>query len=112
MRCGFRLTMNAAELNTLVAIVGCPAAAGLSAAAEKAGWYTVPFIVGGVAIGLGSGAVVHKLAYRLLAAGLHDKRAWLGWSLLFAYTLLPLALCMCAILSTGLLTIWLVRHIL
>jgi hypothetical protein len=32
--------MNAAELNTVVAVLGCPAAAGLSAAAEKAGWHT------------------------------------------------------------------------
>jgi hypothetical protein len=104
--------MNAAELNTVVAVLGCPAAAGLSAAAEKAGWYAVLFIAGGVAVGIGSGAVVHKLAYRLLAAGSHEKRAWVGWSLIFAYTLLPLALSMCAILSTGLLTVWLVRHFL
>ena len=56
--------MNAAELNTVVAVLSCPAAAGLSAAAEKAGWSTVLFIAGGLAVGVGSGLAVHKLADR------------------------------------------------
>jgi len=104
--------VNAAELSTVVAVLGCPAAAGLSAASEKAGWFTVLFVAGGLAVGVGSGAAVHKLAYWLLALGAHEKRAWVGWTLIFAYTLFPLALSLCAMVGSGLATVWLVRHFL
>ena len=100
--------MNAAELNTLVTIVGCPAVAGMVAASEKAGWFTVLFVVAGLAIGVGAGFCVHKIAYRFLR--IHDKRTWVQCASLFAYLLVPMAILMCAIVGTGALTVWVVRH--
>ena len=102
--------MNAAELNTIIAILGCPAASGLAAAGEKAGWSTAVFVASGLAVGVGSGKVIHKLSYWLLALGANEKRAWAGWMLMLAYTLIPLALAFCAIFGSGLLTVWLLRH--
>ena len=54
--------------------------------------------------------MIHKLSYWLLALGANEKRAWAGWMLMLAYTLIPLALAFCAIFGSGLLTVWLLRH--
>ena len=57
------------------------------------------------------GMWVRKLAYSLLAACGRQSRSLFGWVLLFVYGLIPMAAAACAMLGTGGLTVWLVRHI-
>src|ERR1700756_934987 len=102
--------MNAAELATALTVFGCGGTAGLVAASEKAGWFSALFVIAGLAAGFGFGFVVHKLAYRLLAACGRQSGAFAGWTLLFAYTLLPLLLACGAMAITGWLTFLFVRH--
>jgi hypothetical protein len=102
--------LNAADLATLVTVVGCSVVAGLVAGAEKAGWFTIIFVFGGFAVGFAFGAGVHKLAYWLLRASGRQARAFSGWAMLFAYTFVPLIVAFGAMAVTGCLTFWLVRH--
>lgn len=105
--------MNAAELSTAITVLGCPAAAVLAAASEKAGWFTVLFVAVGLAIGVAAGYGVRLLAGLLLAAaGGSHSRAWVGWTLLFAYTIVPMALAVGGILIICGITVWMVRHLL
>ena len=109
---GAHYAMNAAELATALTILGCGGTAGLVAASEKAGWFTVPLVVAGLAVGFGFAYVVHKLAYRLLHAGGRQSGAVTGWAMLFAYTLVPMLVTFGAMAVTGWLAFLFVRHVL
>jgi len=104
--------MNNADMMMLVTILGCPAAAGFVAASQKAGWFTLLFVILGLAIGLAFGFVVSKTAYRILNSCGKQSRALLGWASVFAYLLVPLVLAFGAMAITGWLTLVFVRHIL
>jgi hypothetical protein len=86
--------------------------AGFVAASQKAGWFTLLFVILGLAIGLAFGFVVNKTAYRILNSSGKRSRALLGWALVFAYLLVPLVLALGAMAITGWLTFVFVRHIL
>jgi len=101
--------MNVADLATLLAFFGCPAVAGL-VAARQAGWFTILFVVLGLAVGFAAAVGVHKLAYRLLEACLHPVRGLSGMALLFGYMLVPVMAAFGAMVVTGWSTAWLVRH--
>jgi|SRR5215204_404231 len=104
--------LNAAGCATLVTVFGCAGVAGLVAASEKAGWFTVLFVVAGLAVGFGFAFVVHKLAYRLLDVGGRQSGASVGWAMFFAYTLVPMLVASGAMAVTGWLTFLCVRHVL
>ncbi|MBP7827830.1 MAG: hypothetical protein KA236_14925 [Verrucomicrobia bacterium] len=104
--------LNAAGFATLVTVFGCAGIAGLVAASEKAGWFTVLFVAGGLAAGFGFAFGVHKLAYRLLDVCGRQSGAALGWVCLLAYSVVPLLIACGAIVLTGWLTFLFVRHIL
>ena len=104
--------MNAADLATVLTVLGCAGVAGLVAASEQAGWFTVLFIIFGLAFGFGCAAGVHKLAYRLLGIAGRQTRASSGWAWVFAYTLLPLMTAFGAMALTGWLTFLILRQVL
>jgi hypothetical protein len=102
--------MNAAELATVVTILGSSATAGLVAASDQAGWFTPLFVVGGLGLGIAAGAGVHKLAYWFLHADWEKSGAVVGWALLFAYTLIPMTLGFAAMAVVGGLTHLILKH--
>jgi hypothetical protein len=104
--------MNAADLATVLTVFGCGGVAGLVAASEKAGWFTVLFVAVGLVVGFGCAAGVHKLAYRLLDVAGRQTRAASGWAWLLAYTLLPLMAAFAAMALTGWLAFVIVRQVL
>ncbi|EEF57931.1 hypothetical protein [Pedosphaera parvula] len=104
--------LNLADTMTVFTILGCPAAAGLAAASEKAGWSTMLFVVLGTAIGFAAGYVVQRLSYLLLATSASQSRTSLGWLFLFAYIILPMIVAFGALLTTAGITVWLARQIL
>ena len=104
--------LNAADFATLVTVFGCAGVAGLVAASEKAGWFTVLFVVGGLAAGFGFAFGVHNLAYWLLDVCGRQSRAALGWACLFAYSVVPLLFACGAMALTGWVTFLFVRHVL
>jgi len=104
--------MNAADLATALTVFGCGGTAGLVAASQKAGWFTVLFTITGFAVGFGCALAVHRLAYRLLDAGRRQSGALTGWAIILAYTLLPLLMAFGAMAATGWLTFWSVRYFL
>jgi hypothetical protein len=104
--------MNAAELASVLTVFGCAGVAGLVAASEKAGRFTVLFVVAGLAAGFSSAFGVHKLAYRLLDVASRQSRVASGWAWLLAYTLAPMLFAFGAIALTGWLTFLIVRQIL
>jgi hypothetical protein len=104
--------MNAADLATFLTVCGCAGVAGLVAASEGAGWFTVLFIAAGLAIGFGCAAGVHKLAYRLLDVAGRQTKAASGWAWLLAYTLLPLMSAFAAMALSGWVTFVIVRQVL
>lgn len=104
--------MTFAELATAITIFGCGGIAGLVAASEKAGWFTMLFVLAGLSLGFGFGLVVHKLAYRLLRVGNKNSGAFGGWLLLFFSIFPPTAVAFSAIAITGWLTFMIVRQVL
>ncbi len=105
-----RRTMNAADLATVIAFFGCAIAACIAADSGKTGWFTVLFIALGLGIGLGAGYCVRRLGYFLLDVGASRSKAWAGWLLIIIYMLAPLTAALVAVLGTGALIAWLVRH--
>lgn len=106
------LTVNAADLATVVTLLGCVLGGLLAAAATKAGWFTVVFVAISLVAGIGFSRVVHKLAYWLLFLAHGQKRGFRGWAMLFAYTLIPLVAAFAAVAVTGVLIGWISSHIL
>jgi len=104
--------MNAAGLATFLTVFGCAGVAGLVAASEKAGWFTVLFSAAGLAVGFGCAAGVHKLAYRLLDVAGRQTKAASGWAWLLAYALLPLMSALAAMAFSGWVTFVIVRQVL
>ena len=104
--------MNAADLATLFTVFGCGGTAGLVAAAERAGWFTVLFVLAGLLVGFGFACVVNKLAYWLLDVCCRQSGTLAGWGMLFAYGLIPMLVAFGAIATTGWLTLLSVRHVL
>jgi len=66
--------------------------AGIVAASEKTGGYTVLFVIAGVGAGWGCAMGVRILAYSILFAATRLSRSWnwLGWLLLMAYMFAPM----------------------
>jgi len=104
--------MNLADLMTVLTFLGCPVAAGLAAASEKAGWFTILFIAFGAAMGFAGRYCVGRLAYLLLFACCKQSRAWLSAPLFAAYMFAPMIAALGMMGLTSELTSWLVRHIL
>lgn len=101
--------MNLADTATLLTVVGCPLAAGISAASEKAGWLTLLFVALGAGLGYGGGYCVRAVSYWLLFTGCKQPKPWLSAAGIIAYMLIPMFL---TIAFTGLsagLTGWLVQ---
>ncbi len=61
--------MNLESLCLNLSIFGCPIIAGIGAAENKASWFTVLFVLGGLAVGLGFCVVISKMADVCYKAG-------------------------------------------
>jgi type IV secretory pathway VirB2 component (pilin) len=104
-------TMNASDLATVMTILGCPVAAGFAAVDARAGWFTPLFVIIGLALGFAASYGVRWLAYLLLAACGSMSKTWIGWPLLFAYTLLPMIAALGAMSGIFTLTLCSARHL-
>jgi hypothetical protein len=79
--------MNLPDMMTLITFIGCPVAAGLTAASEKAGWFSLLFVALGVALGFGCSYLVRGVSYLLLFGGCKKQKAWLSVPLFLGYSL-------------------------
>ena len=106
--------MNLADLTTLIALVGCPIAAGAQAASFHAGWYAVLFVAGGVAVGIAVAYLVRMVAYFILMGGTRAQktRPWLIVPVLIGYMIVPFSIAAAGISGTGNGTLWLIKHFL
>ena len=104
--------MNLADMMTLITCIGCPVAAGLAAASEKAGWFTALFVVLGVALGVGSAYCVRVVSYTVLFASCKQSKAWLGVPLLLAYMFLPMFCALGFLALSGGISGWLAKQLL
>ena len=106
------MPVNHADSTTLGAFLGCPIIAGLTAASEQAGWFTILFVAAGLVVGSGVAYGVRKVAYLILNVGASQSNPWVGWPLLIAYCVLPVAISVGGMIVSRWGTIWLVRHLL
>jgi len=104
--------MNLADMMTMITLFGCPAAAGLIASSEKAGWLSILFICFGALIGFAGSYGVKSLSYLILFSGCKQSRGWASGLLFVEYMFIPMIVACGAIGLTATLTGWLVRHIL
>lgn len=104
--------MNLADMMTLITFVGCPVAAGLAAASEKAGWFTLVFIAFGVGLGFGCSYCVRAISYLILFASCKQKRIWLSVPLFLGYMFVPMIAAFGFLTLTGGLSAWLAKHLL
>lgn len=104
--------MNLADMMTLITFVGCPVAAGLVAASEKAGWFTLLFVAFGAALGFGSSYCVHAVSYRILFASCKRTKVWLSVPLFLAYMFVPMIAAFGFMALTGGLSAWFAKHLL
>jgi hypothetical protein len=88
---------NAADLAMLIAVLGCPFAAGMVAYSEKAGANTVFFVAGGFAFGATVGLLVNKIAYGLLKPNSQDPKASPGFISTVAFSLFPLLMSLASV---------------
>lgn len=58
--------LNWAGLLSLLCVVGCALAAGLSASSENIGWFWVQFAASGLAVGFNFAVLIQKVAYTFL----------------------------------------------
>jgi hypothetical protein len=101
--------MNVADMASVVTLLGCTVAAGVSAASQGAGWYTPAFVLIGAAIGLIFALCVRRMAYALLSVG-KDASQITTISLLLAYMFLPLIVGFAAIGGVAWLAAWSTRR--
>jgi hypothetical protein len=107
-----RMAINHADLTTLGTLLLCPIVAGVAAADAHAGWFTPIFIAAGLAAGCVTAYLVRRVAYAILATACrHGQRAWVGWPLIFLYTLLPQAVSAAGVCAIWFGTIWIVKLI-
>jgi hypothetical protein len=104
--------MNLADMMTLITFVGCPVAAGLAAASEKAGWFTLLFIAFGVALGFGCSYCVRTVSYLILVASCKQSKVWFSVPLFLAYMFVPMIAAFGSLALTGELSAWLAKHLL
>jgi len=104
--------MNLADMMTLITFIGCPVAAGLAAASEKAGWFSLLFVALGVALGFGCSYLVRGVSYLLLFGGCKQQKAWLSVPLFLGYMFVPMIAAFGFIALAGGLSAWLARHVL
>src|SRR5687768_1545292 len=95
--------MNVADFFMMITILGCPLAAGITAASQKIGWFTALFMAAGLLIGIAAGLGINKLAYLLLHSDDRQK-PMIGLSLALAYLILPVVLASAVIAATAWLT--------
>jgi hypothetical protein len=103
--------MNWADCSLVFTTFGCAFVAGTGAAAEKMGWASLLFAVGGLAIGFGFGLAAKCLANKILSMGARQSRPLYDFGLIVAYMLAPMIVLVAAIAGTMLLTIWLARSV-
>jgi hypothetical protein len=77
----------------------------------RAGWFTPLFVIVGAALGFAASYGVRWLAYLLLAVCGSMSKSWIGWPLLFAYTLLPMIAALGAMSGIFAFTFWFARHL-
>ena len=104
--------MNLADMMTLLTLVGCPVAAGLAAASEKAGWFTLIFVAFGVALGFGCSYCVRAVSYLILFASCKQKKVWLSAPLFLAYMFVPMVAAFGSWALAGGLSAWFAKHLL
>jgi len=104
--------MNLADMMTLITFIGCPVAAGVAAASEKAGWFSLLFAALGVALGFGCSYCVRGVSYLLLFSSCKQPKAWLSVPLLLGYMFVPMVAAVGSIALAGGLSAWLARHLL
>jgi hypothetical protein len=103
--------MNFADLTTVITVLSSAGVAGVLAAREKAGWFTVLFVAAGLAFSFGCIGTVCKLADRLLEVCDRQSKALFGWATLLAYILVLGVAAFGVTALTGWLTILITRHI-
>jgi len=103
--------MNLADMMTLATLLGCPLAAGVVAAHERAGWFSALFVAVGILLGLACSYCVHAVSYLILTTSCRQK-TWLMALLFIAYLIVPGLLALGLVLLTGCATQWLAIHIL
>lgn len=101
--------MNWADCSLVFTTLGCAFVAGTGAAAEKMGWVSLLFALGGLAIGFGFGLLAQRLAYKILSMGGRPSRPLYDFGLILAYLLAPMTVLVAAIAGTMLMTFWLAR---
>jgi hypothetical protein len=106
------MAINNADFTTLGAFLLCPIVAGVAAADAHAGWFTPIFIAAGLVAGCATAFLVRKVAYAILATACrHGQRPWVGWPLIFLYTLLPQGIAVAGGCAVWFGTIWMVKLI-
>jgi hypothetical protein len=103
--------VNLADMMSLITLVGCPIAAGLSAASQKAGWFTLLFVAFGIALGFGCSFCVNRVSYLILFASCKQKKALFHAPLFLGYLFIPMILAFGFMALTGGLAAWLAKYI-
>lgn len=103
--------MNFADMMTLIAFIGCPVAAGVAAASEKAGWFSSLFVALGVALGFGCSYCVRGVSYLLLFSSCKQPKAWWSDPLFLGYLFVPMVAAFGFIALAGGLSAWLASYL-
>ena len=103
--------MNWADLSFIATPLVCALAAGTGAAESKMGWASWLFALGGLAIGVGFGAVARRLGLLMLFAGGSQARPAVEFGLMMAYMRLPMIVMVGGFGATAWLAVWIARRL-
>jgi len=101
--------MNFIELVAWIVVLGCPVTAGLVAAMEKAGWFTILFVAIGLAVGYASAMGIGWLSYILTSAEDRYSNSFWSCGLFIAYILIPPMAAFGAMAVTGWVTVFIIK---